>query len=111
MSIIISSDEDIGFYINCCFAVTEFIYILYNEIRNINLNILGDEIIMLIIGFLSYYKFFKNYKIFRLLVLYLWNRGLNSRINAYPYDNFIWFEHFRSFCYLTVGILPFIRGT
>ena len=107
----ISSDEDIGLYINLTFSVIDFLFILYNETRNIHFKIILDEIIMVIIGYLSYYKFFKKYKIFRLLVLYLWYSGFNKRLNAYGYYNFVFFEHFRTFAYLSVGLLPFIRGS
>ena len=48
---VISSDEDIGLYINLTVAITEFIFLLYNEIRNLDKYIIIDEIIMIIIGF------------------------------------------------------------
>ena len=107
---VISSDEEIGLYINLTLAITEFIFLLYNEIRNLDKYIIIDEIIMIIIGFLSYRKFFKNYKILRLVVLYLWNKELNRRVYIYRTKSFIWFDHFRTFAYLSVGLLPFIRG-
>ena len=107
---IISSDEEVGLHINVCYVITEFLYILYNETRNMRSNIIIDEFIMLLIGFLSYKRFFRNYKICRLIVLYLWYMNFNIRTKAYNDRAFIWFEHLRTFGYLSVGLLPFIRG-
>ena len=106
---IIRSDEEIGLYINLGFASVEFLYILYTEIRNIHIEIFVDEILMVIIGFLSYYYFFKRHRLLRLLVLYLWYKGFNYRINVYYNKTFIYYEHFRTFAYFSVGLLPFIR--
>ena len=106
---IIRSDEEIGLYINLGVASIEFLYILYTETRNIYLNIFVDEILMVIIGFLSYYNFFKRHKLLRFVVLYLWYRGFNYRVNAYYNKTFVFYEHFRTFGYFSVGLLPFIR--
>ena len=107
---VISSDEEVGLHINACYVITEFLYILYNETRNMRSNIIIDEFIMLVIGFLSYKRFFRDYKICRLIVLYLWYMNFNIRTKAYYDRAFIWFEHLRTFGFLCVGLLPFIRG-
>ena len=106
---IIRSDEEVGLYINLGVAVGEFISALYYNYRDLHLDIIYDEIIMIVIGFLSFYKIFRNYKILRLVVLYLWFKGINKRLNAYYEIWFIILEHLRTFAYLTVGLLPFIR--